>query len=189
MFEAPLPWFRFPWRFAMDRRIQDLPFAEQRHFVMLLCWAAEGSLRDTKPSAIHQLLGTKPVRNQYLLSLFEKRGLIKITGDLIEIVDWESYQKPYDISTSRSNKSKQRKKALLQKSEVEGTLRERSRNVVDLDLDLELKEKNKKESTTNPVDDNIDHRWDPPPFVPDLTPEQKASMRKYFNQEKRTDEK
>ncbi len=93
--------------FSGDPSIQCLAFEDQRHFVMVLCFKADGFLDREMPNpefrhrAISKALGLDPVAGADALRRLAEVGLIREDW---QPVSWEKRQFKSDNSTSRVQK-------------------------------------------------------------------------------------
>lgn len=144
------PWFRLYNEFANDPVIQSLGFAEQRHFVVLMCLKNNGVIdrnisKANKERIICRGLGLTEKEAEKL-----KNTLIEF--DLIDknwqIKNWDKRQFISDNSTRRSRKSRKNKETCNVAATEHAALQQRDCNApeTDTETDTETEEKNTKKS-------------------------------------------
>ena len=139
------PWFRLYNEFANDPVIQSLGFAEQRHFVVLMCLKNNGVIdrnisKANKERIICRGLGLTEKEAEKL-----KNTLIEF--DLIDknwqIKNWDKRQFISDNSTRRSRKSRKNKETCNVAATEHAALQQRDCNApeTDTETDTETEEK------------------------------------------------
>jgi len=150
------PWFRLYSEFAHDPKIQMLPEAMQRRYVMLMCLKCSETLETLHETEIAFQLRLSTGELDETKQLFISKKFIDEQWNLL---NWDKRQFVSDSSTMRVAKHREKKK---QVSNADETLQERPSNAIDTDTDTEQihkKEKNKRGSRltqdwvlTNPMD-------------------------------------
>ena len=150
------PWFRLYSEFAHDPKIQMLPEAMQRRYVMLMCLRCSEVLETLHETEIAFQLRLSTGELDETKQLFISKNFIDEHWNLL---NWDKRQFVSDSSTMRVAKHREKKK---QVSNADETLQERPSNAIDTDTDTEQihkKEKNKRGSRltqdwvlTNPMD-------------------------------------
>ena len=137
------PWFRLYSEFAHDPKIQMLPEAMQRRYVMLMCLRCSETLETLHETEIAFQLRLSEAELIETKQLFVSKNFIDKQWNLL---NWDKRQFVSDSSTSRVRKHRDKKK---QPSNDDETLQKRQSNAIDTDTDTEpdkKKEKNKRGS-------------------------------------------
>lgn len=129
------PWFRLYSEFAHDPKIQMLPEAMQRRYVMLLCLRCSETLETLHETEIAFQLRLTEAELVETKHLFINKNFIDRHW---KILNWDKRQFVSDSSTMRVRKYRNKKK---QPSNDNETLQERSSNAIDTDTDTEQKQK------------------------------------------------
>jgi len=129
------PWFRLYSEFAHDPKIQMLPEAMQRRYVMLLCLRCSETLETLHETEIAFQLRLTEAELVETKQLFINKNFIDKHW---KILNWDKRQFVSDSSTMRVRKYRNKKK---QPSNANETLQERSSNAIDTDTDTEQKQK------------------------------------------------
>ena len=129
------PWFRLYSEFAHDPKIQMLPEAMQRRYVMLLCLRCSETLETLHETEIAFQLRLTEAELVETKQLFINKNFIDKHW---KILNWDKRQFVSDSSTMRVRKYRNKKK---QPSNANETLQERSSNAIDTDTDTEQKHK------------------------------------------------
>jgi hypothetical protein len=129
------PWFRLYSEFAHDPKIQMLPEAMQRRYVMLLCLRCSETLETLHETEIAFQLRLTEAELVETKQLFINKNFIDRHW---KILNWDKRQFVSDSSTMRVRKYRNKKK---QPSNANETLQERSSNAIDTDTDTEQKQK------------------------------------------------
>ena len=137
------PWFRLYSEFAHDPKIQMLPEAMQRRYVMLMCLRCSETLETLHETEIAFQLRLSEAELIETKQLFVSKNFIDKQWNLL---NWDKRQFVSDSSTSRVRKHRDKKK---QPSNDDETLQKRQSNAIDTDTDTDTdknKEKNKRGS-------------------------------------------
>lgn len=127
------PWFRMYHEFAGDPVIQSLAFEDQRHYVVVLCLKAGGTLDREYPSddfrsrVVYRGLGLDPVAGAEA-----KRRLIeaRLIDDAWQPCGWDKRQYRSDNSTERVRAYRGRKSSPTPPPEDKETEQNRTEQVV-----------------------------------------------------------
>ena len=123
------PWFRLYSEFAHDPKIQMLPEAMQRRYVMLLCLRCSETLETLHETEIAFQLRLDEAQLLETKQLFISKNFIDKHW---KILNWDKRQFVSDSSTMRVRKYRDKKK---QDSNDDETLPKRPSNAVDTDTD------------------------------------------------------
>jgi hypothetical protein len=137
------PWFRLYSEFAHDPKIQMLPEAMQRRYVMLMCLRCSETLETLHETEIAFQLRLSEAELIETKQLFVSKNFIDKQWNLL---NWDKRQFVSDSSTMRVRKHRDNKK---QPSNDDETLQKRSSNAIDTDTDK--KQINKKETIVSLV--------------------------------------
>jgi hypothetical protein len=129
------PWFRLYSEFAHDPKIQMLPEAMQRRYVMLMCLRCSETLETLHETEIAFQLRLSEAELIETKQLFVSKNFIDKQWNLL---NWDKRQFVSDSSTMRVRKYRDKKK---QPSNADETLQKRQSNAVDTDTDTEQKHK------------------------------------------------
>jgi hypothetical protein len=129
------PWFRLYSEFAHDPKIQMLPEAMQRRYVMLMCLRCSETLETLHETEIAFQLRLSETELIETKQLFVSKNFIDKQWNLL---NWDKRQFVSDSSTMRVRKYRDKKK---QPSNVDETLQKRQSNAIDTDTDTEQKHK------------------------------------------------
>jgi hypothetical protein len=132
------PWFRLYSEFAHDPKIQMLPEAMQRRYVMLLCLKCSDTLETLHETELAFQLRLDETELLETKKLFISKNFIDKNWN---ILNWNKRQFISDSSTMRVRKHRNKKKQIGNDDE---TLQERSSNAIDTDTDTEQTHKIKK---------------------------------------------
>lgn len=132
------PWFRLYSEFAHDPKIQMLPEAMQRRYVMLLCLKCSDTLETLHETELAFQLRLDEAELLETKKLFISKNFIDKNWN---ILNWNKRQFISDSSTMRVRKHRNKKK---QVGNADETLQERSSNAIDTDTDTEHTHKIKK---------------------------------------------
>lgn len=123
------PWFRLYSEFAHDPKIQMLPEAMQRRYVMLLCLRCSETLETLHETEIAFQLRLDEAQLLETKQLFISKNFIDKHW---KILNWDKRQFVSDSSTMRVRKYRDKKK---QEGNDDETLPKRPSNAVDTDTD------------------------------------------------------
>ena len=129
------PWFRLYSEFAHDPKIQMLPEAMQRRYVMLMCLKCSETLETLHETEIAFQLRLSEAELIETKQLFVSKNFIDKQWNLL---NWDKRQFVSDSSTMRVRKYRDKKK---QPSNADETLQKRQSNAIDTDTDTEQKHK------------------------------------------------
>jgi hypothetical protein len=129
------PWFRLYSEFAHDPKIQMLPEAMQRRYVMLLCLRCSETLETLHETEIAFQLRLTEAELIETKQLFINKNFIDKHW---KILNWDKRQFVSDSSTMRFRKYRDKKK---HPSNADETLQKRPSNAIDTDTDTEQKKK------------------------------------------------
>lgn len=129
------PWFRLYSEFAHDPKIQMLPEAMQRRYVMLMCLRCSETLETLHETEIAFQLRLSEAELIDTKQLFISKNFIDKHWNLL---NWDKRQFVSDSSTMRVRKYRDKKK---QPSNDDETLQKRQSNVIDTDTDTESNKK------------------------------------------------
>jgi hypothetical protein len=129
------PWFRLYSEFAHDPKIQMLPEAMQRRYVMLLCLRCSETLETLHETEIAFQLRLTEAELIETKQLFINKNFIDKHW---KILNWDKRQFVSDSSTMRVRKYRDKKK---HPSNADETLQKRPSNAIDTDTDTEQKKK------------------------------------------------
>ncbi len=132
------PWFRLYSEFAHDPKIQMLPEAMQRRYVMLMCLKCSETLETLHETEIAFQLRLSEAELIETKQLFVSKNFIDKQWNLL---NWDKRQFVSDSSTMRVRKYRDKKK---QPSNANETLQKRQSNAIDTDTDTESNKKEKK---------------------------------------------
>jgi hypothetical protein len=138
------PWFRLYSEFAHDPKIQMLPEAMQRRYVMLLCLRCSETLETLHETEIAFQLRLTEAELIETKQLFINKNFIDKHW---KILNWDKRQFVSDSSTMRVRKYRDKKK---QPSNADETLQKRPSNAIDTDTDTEQTHKIKKATSVAP---------------------------------------
>jgi hypothetical protein len=148
------PWFRLYSEFAHDPKIQMLPEAMQRRYVMLMCLRCSETLETLHETEIAFQLRLSEAELIETKQLFVSKNFIDKQWNLL---NWDKRQFVSDSSTSRVRKHRDKKK---QPSNDDETLQKRQSNAIDTDTDTEQKHKRATSVACPPdVDQQIWDDW------------------------------
>ena len=145
------PWFRLYSEFAHDPKIQMLPEAMQRRYVMLMCLRCSETLETLHETEIAFQLRLSEAELIETKQLFISKNFIDEQWNLL---NWDKRQFVSDSSTMRVRKHRDNKK---QQSNDGETLQKRSSNAIDTDADTEQIQKKKATVVATPfgVSDSV----------------------------------
>lgn len=129
------PWFRLYSEFAHDPKIQMLPEAMQRRYVMLMCLRCSETLETLHETEIAFQLRLSEAELIETKNLFISKKFIDKQWNLL---NWDKRQFVSDSSTMRVRKYRDKKK---QDSNDDETLQKRLSNAIDTDTDTESNKK------------------------------------------------
>jgi hypothetical protein len=129
------PWFRLYSEFAHDPKIQMLPEAMQRRYVMLMCLRCSETLETLHETEVAFQLRLSEAELIETKQLFVSKNFIDKQWNLL---NWDKRQFVSDSSTMRVRKHRDNKK---QPSNDDETLQKRQSNAIDTDTDTEQKQK------------------------------------------------
>ncbi len=129
------PWFRLYSEFAHDPKIQMLPEAMQRRYVMLLCLRCSETLETLHETEIAFQLRLTEAELIETKQLFINKNFIDKHW---KILNWDKRQFVSDSSTMRVRKHRDSKK---QPSNADETLQKRPSNAIDTDTEQTHKKK------------------------------------------------
>lgn len=129
------PWFRLYSEFAHDPKIQMLPEAMQRRYVMLMCLRCSETLETLHETEIAFQLRLSEAELIETKNLFISKNFIDKQWNLL---NWDKRQFVSDSSTMRVRKYRDKKK---QPSNADETLQKQSSNAIDTDTDTESNKK------------------------------------------------
>ena len=135
------PWFRLYSEFAHDPKIQMLPEAMQRRYVMLMCLRCSETLETLHETEIAFQLRLSEAELIETKQLFISKNFIDKHWNLL---NWAKRQFVSDSSTMRVAKHRQKKK---QESNADETLQKRSSNAIDTDTDTDKKQIQRSKAT------------------------------------------
>ena len=147
------PWFRLYSEFAHDPKIQMLPEAMQRRYVMLLCLKCSDTLETLHETELAFQLRLDETELLETKKLFISKNFIDKNWN---ILNWNKRQFISDSSTMRVRKHRNKKK---QVGNADETLQERSSNAIDTDTDTEQTHKIKKATSVAPPESVSDSVW------------------------------
>jgi hypothetical protein len=136
------PWFRLYSEFAHDPKIQMLPEAMQRRYVMLMCLRCSETLETLHETEIAFQLRISEAELIETKQLFVSKNFIDEQWNLL---NWDKRQFVSDSSTMRVRKYRDKKK---QPSNVDETLQKRQSNAIDTDTDTDTDTEQKHKKTT-----------------------------------------
>lgn len=128
-------WFRMYAEFAHDPKVQMLPEAMQRRYVMLMCLRCSNDLVTLQDEEIAFQLRISLEQLAETKALFIAKGFIDSAWNLL---NWEKRQFQSDSSSHRVAKHRAAKKKV---GNGDVTLQERDSNAPDTDTDTEEKQK------------------------------------------------
>ena len=135
------PWFRLYSEFAHDPKIQMLPEAMQRRYVMLMCLRCSETLETLHETEIAFQLRLSEAELIETKQLFINKNFIDKHWNLL---NWDKRQFVSDSSTMRVRKHRNNKK---QPSNDGETLQERPSNAIDTDTDTDKKQIQRNKAT------------------------------------------
>jgi len=147
------PWFRLYSEFAHDPKIQMLPEAMQRRYVMLLCLKCSDTLETLHETELAFQLRLDEAELLETKKLFISKNFIDKNWN---ILNWNKRQFISDSSTMRVRKHRNKKK---QVGNADETLQERSSNAIDTDTDTEQTHKIKKATSVAPPEGVSNSVW------------------------------
>jgi hypothetical protein len=147
------PWFRLYSEFAHDPKIQMLPEAMQRRYVMLLCLKCSDTLETLHETELAFQLRLDEAELLETKKLFISKNFIDKNWN---ILNWNKRQFISDSSTMRVRKHRNKKK---QVGNADETLQERSSNAIDTDTDTEQTHKIKKATIVAPPEGVSNSVW------------------------------
>jgi hypothetical protein len=136
------PWFRLYSEFAHDPKIQMLPEAMQRRYVMLLCLKCSDTLETLHETELAFQLRLDEIELLETKKLFISKNFIDKNWN---ILNWNKRQFISDSSTMRVRKHRNKKK---QAGNADETLQERSSNAIDTDTDTDTEQTHKIKKAT-----------------------------------------
>ena len=136
------PWFRLYSEFAHDPKIQMLPEAMQRRYVMLLCLRCSEVLETLHETEIAFQLRLDEAQLLETKQLFISKNFIDKHWN---ILNWDKRQFVSDSSTMRVRKYRDKKK---QPSNDDETLQKRPSNAIDTEADTEADTDKKQDKRT-----------------------------------------
>jgi hypothetical protein len=149
------PWFRLYSEFAHDPKIQMLPEAMQRRYVMLMCLRCSETLETLHETEIAFQLRLSEAELIDTKQLFISKNFIDKHWNLL---NWDKRQFVSDSSTMRVRKYRDKKK---QPSNDHETLQKRQSNVIDTDTDTDKKQIKKSNATSVACPPDVDQQiWD-----------------------------
>lgn len=107
------PWFRMYAEFVGDPKVQLLAFDDQRHFVCILCLKCNGTLDSKTPSVdFRDRMIAKALGLDTISALEARRRLAEVglVGDDWQPCKWDERQYTHDLSTSRVQRFRERKR-------------------------------------------------------------------------------
>lgn len=129
------PWFRMYAEFAHDPKVQMMPEAMQRRYIMLMCMRCSNALVTLHDEEIAFHLRINAAELAETKALFVTKGFIDDTWNLL---NWEKRQFASDSSAQRVAKHRAAKKAAAKvASNDEVTLPQQKSNALDTDTDTE----------------------------------------------------
>ena len=135
------PWFRLYSEFAHDPKIQMLPEAMQRRYVMLMCLRCSEVLETLHETEIAFQLRLSTGELQETKQLFISKNFIDEKWNLL---NWDKRQFVSDSSTMRVARHREKKK---QPSNGNETLQKRPSNAIDTDTDTDKKQIQRSKAT------------------------------------------
>ncbi len=147
------PWFRLYSEFAHDPKIQMLPEAMQRRYVMLMCLKCSETLETLHETEIAFQLRISEAELIETKQLFVSKNFIDKQWNLL---NWDKRQFVSDSSTMRVRKYRDKKK---QPSNVDETLQKRQSNAIDTDTDTDTEQKHKKTTIVATPEGVSDSVW------------------------------
>lgn len=127
------PWFRMYSEFANDPKVQMLPEAMQRRYVMIMCMRCSNTLVTLHETEIAFHLRITDDELAETKALFINKGFIDHDWNLL---NWEKRQFASDSSAARVAKHRANKKNA---GNADVTLLKRKSNALDTDTDTEVK--------------------------------------------------
>ena len=138
------PWFRLYSEFAHDPKVQMMPEAMQRRYIMIMCMRCSNDLVTLHETEIAFQLRITETELAETKALFISKGFIDEDWNLL---NWEKRQFRSDSSRERVARHRAKKK---EEENNDVTLQKQKSNALDTDTDTEHKEKtNKKENSTD----------------------------------------
>jgi hypothetical protein len=149
------PWFRLYSEFAHDPKIQMLPEAMQRRYVMLLCLRCSEVLETLHETEIAFQLRLDEAQLLETKQLFISKNFIDKHWN---ILNWDKRQFVSDSSTMRVRKYRDKKK---QPSNDDETLQKRPSNAIDTEADTDTdKKQNSKRGSRLANDWVLPNEWE-----------------------------
>lgn len=144
------PWFRLYSEFAHDPKIQMLPEAMQRRYVMLMCLRCSEVLETLHETEIAFQLRLSTGELDETKQLFISKNFIDEHWNLL---NWDKRQFVSDSSTMRVARHRNKKK---QVSNADETLQKRPSNAIDTDTDTEqIQKRTTSVATPEGVSDSV----------------------------------
>lgn len=143
------PWFRMYSEFSHDPKVQMMPEAMQRRYIMIMCLRCSNDLVTLHETEIAFHLRISAAELAETKALFLDKGFIDEHWNLL---NWEKRQFASDSSAARVSKHRERKK---QAGNVDVTLQKRKSNALDTDTDTDT-DKNKEKTMSGKPDDTRD---------------------------------
>ena len=132
------PWFRMYAEFAHDPKVQMMPEAMQRRYIMLMCMRCSNALVTLHDEEIAFHLRNNAAELAETKALFIAKGFI---DEAWELLNWEKRQFASDSSAQRVAKHRAAKKAASkQASNDDVTLPQQKSNALDTDTDTDTEE-------------------------------------------------
>jgi hypothetical protein len=129
------PWFRMYAEFAHDPKVQMMPEAMQRRYIMLMCMRCSNALVTLHDEEIAFHLRINAVELAETKALFVAKGFVDGAWNLL---NWEKRQFASDSSAQRVAKHRAAKKsAAKEASNDDVTLPQQKSNALDTDTDTE----------------------------------------------------
>ena len=147
------PWFRLYSEFAHDPKIQMLPEAMQRRYVMLMCLRCSEVLETLHETEIAFQLRLSTDELDETKQLFISKNFIDKHWNLL---NWDKRQFVSDSSTMRVARHREKKK---QPSNGNETLQKRPSNAIDTDTDTETEQIQKRTTSVAPPDGVSNSVW------------------------------
>lgn len=138
------PWFRLYSEFSHDPKVQMMPEAMQRRYVMLMCLRCSNALETLHETEIAFHLRITAAELTETKALFVTKGFI---DEGWQLLNWEKRQFASDSSTARVRKMREALKSGMKQSETfpqrssNGPEQNRYRTDTDTDTDTEKKKK------------------------------------------------
>lgn len=146
------PWFRMYAEFAHDPKVQMMPEAMQRRYIMLMCMRCGNVTETLHETEIAFHLRITDAELAETKALFIAKGFIDEGWNLL---NWEKRQFASDSSTARVSKHRTKKKQECNNNE---TLQKQECNALDTDTDKENIKRKKSQKISIPGDFSISER-------------------------------